>query len=116
VTPTSVGTFTSAVSHTTCIDEVFVLLRPGHVIDGAVIIEVRDTSTYVEAFTEHGDPMVFRYEDTFTAREPHSFHPTGLGKWDACPTCYQGGFAPRHKASSGCKSGSRAHCTCDVCF
>lgn len=25
-------------------------------------------------------------------------------------------FAPRHKASSGCKSGKHAHCTCDTCF
>jgi hypothetical protein len=25
-------------------------------------------------------------------------------------------FAPRHKASLGCMSGRRAHCTCDTCF
>jgi hypothetical protein len=25
-------------------------------------------------------------------------------------------FCPRHKASSLCESGKRAHCTCDTCF
>lgn len=25
-------------------------------------------------------------------------------------------FAPAHKASSYCRSGKRAHCTCDTCF
>lgn len=25
-------------------------------------------------------------------------------------------FAPRHRASAGCESGRRAHCTCDACF
>jgi len=25
-------------------------------------------------------------------------------------------FAPNHKASEGCESGKRAHCTCDTCF
>jgi hypothetical protein len=25
-------------------------------------------------------------------------------------------FAPRHKASGGCRSGARPHCTCDGCF
>lgn len=25
-------------------------------------------------------------------------------------------FCPRHKASSRCQSGKRAHCTCDTCF
>jgi hypothetical protein len=25
-------------------------------------------------------------------------------------------FAPRHKASSRCRSGSHSHCTCDTCF
>ena len=25
-------------------------------------------------------------------------------------------FAPRHTASGGCRSGKRAHCTCDGCF
>jgi len=25
-------------------------------------------------------------------------------------------FAPRHKASTGCKSGGHNHCTCDTCF
>jgi len=25
-------------------------------------------------------------------------------------------FAPRHKASSSCRSGNHNHCTCDSCF
>lgn len=25
-------------------------------------------------------------------------------------------FCPDHKASNGCESGSRPHCTCDACF
>ena len=25
-------------------------------------------------------------------------------------------FAPNHKASEGCESGKRPHCTCDTCF
>lgn len=25
-------------------------------------------------------------------------------------------FAPSHKASDGCQSGKRHHCTCDRCF
>jgi hypothetical protein len=25
-------------------------------------------------------------------------------------------FAPSHKASNGCESGKRPHCTCDTCF
>lgn len=25
-------------------------------------------------------------------------------------------FAPNHKASSGCESGKREHCTCNYCF
>jgi len=25
-------------------------------------------------------------------------------------------FAPSHKASEGCESGKRSHCTCDTCF
>lgn len=25
-------------------------------------------------------------------------------------------MAPSHRASAGCKSGSRPHCTCDACF
>jgi hypothetical protein len=25
-------------------------------------------------------------------------------------------FAPSHKASGGCESGKRPHCTCDTCF
>lgn len=25
-------------------------------------------------------------------------------------------FAPRHKASSGCESGRRPHCSCSTCF
>jgi hypothetical protein len=37
-----------------------------------------------------------------------------------CRTCkeegYGKGFAPQHKASEGCRSGKRAHCTCDTCF
>lgn len=39
-----------------------------------------------------------------------------------CPTCFRGGFAPSHDGSSRCESGSiasggsRAHCSCDVCF
>lgn len=43
-----------------------------------------------------------------------------------CPTCertYESMRAgkgrpmmPSHKASSGCESGSRNHCTCDTCF
>lgn len=43
-----------------------------------------------------------------------------------CPTCqrYYGtkpfvtpdAFAPSHKTSRGCMSGSRPHCTCDSCF
>lgn len=27
-----------------------------------------------------------------------------------------GAFAPRHKASSMCRSGKRSHCSCDCCF
>jgi hypothetical protein len=27
-----------------------------------------------------------------------------------------GVFAPSHKATKGCKSGGRNHCTCDMCF
>lgn len=27
-----------------------------------------------------------------------------------------GAFAPRHKASSMCRSGKRSHCTCPVCW
>ena len=43
----------------------------------------------------------------------------------ACPGCAEvyrnpglpsAVFAPRHKASSRCESGKRAHCTCDICF
>jgi hypothetical protein len=26
------------------------------------------------------------------------------------------GMWPRHKASGGCESGGREHCTCDACF
>lgn len=25
-------------------------------------------------------------------------------------------FAPHHRGSGGCRSGGRAHCTCDTCF
>lgn len=28
----------------------------------------------------------------------------------------KGSFHPSHDASSGCKSGSHSHCTCDSCF
>lgn len=52
----------------------------------------------------------------------------GLGILDpACKTCQDefypsyrekgvGPFAPNHKASERCRSGKRAHCTCDTCF
>lgn len=36
-----------------------------------------------------------------------------------CTQCVRqgkGAFAPDHDAMSNCKSGSRAHCTCDGCF
>jgi hypothetical protein len=37
----------------------------------------------------------------------------------SCPYCDQFHYddmMPYHHASSGCKSGMRNHCTCDVCF
>jgi len=38
----------------------------------------------------------------------------------SCPTCVEikanGGFGPRHNASTRCESGKYPHCTCDTCF
>lgn len=43
-----------------------------------------------------------------------------VGFPDDCSFCKMveanGGFGPRHYASSGCQSGGRSHCTCDTCF
>lgn len=40
-----------------------------------------------------------------------------------CPGCKEfyehqtlSPFAPSHRASAGCESGRRPHCTCDTCF
>lgn len=110
------NTFEMAVSYKNQKGEVVVTLQPGRIIDGALIVEVRDTGRDIEAITEHGDPVLFLYEATATVAEPFNHHPDGLGKWTGCPSCYRGGFGPSHKASRGCKSGSRAHCTCDACF
>lgn len=49
-------------------------------------------------------------------------HLISLGFIDpACAQCAElmtnpNAFCPDHKASSGCESGSRSHCTCDACF
>lgn len=96
-----------------------VVLRPGHVIDGATIVKVTDHDDHVEAETHHGDLVAFNHGQEVEALD--SYRPeSGGAYWVGCPTCYSvkhgGGFGPSHKASPRCQSGQHAHCTCDTCF
>lgn len=70
--------------------------------------------------------MVFRALDRPETREEMISRWEKEGRLDPiCPGCrefYESPkfptdvFAPNHKASNGCESGKRPHCTCDTCF
>jgi len=94
-------------------------IRPGLVIDGATVVEVTNTGERVEVTTSHGDVVGYEYDDEFTALVPYRDESDGR-YWVGCSTCHSvkhgGGFGPSHKASGGCRSGGRVHCTCDGCW
>ena len=47
--------------------KVIVSIAPGHVIDGALITEVRNEGSHIEAVTEYGDVMAFNHDRTVQA-------------------------------------------------
>jgi hypothetical protein len=69
-----------------------------------------------------------RLANVYETRDQQVARMESSGQLDpACPMCQReyyarpdtmpsDVFAPRHKASSRCQSGKRAHCTCDTCF